>query len=128
MVAPPGFVDATLILQSAVYMLVHRGKVIYIGKAKRAMNRIYAHKAKGKKYSWDIVKAFNFDQVFLMPVHVDRLDEVEREMIQLYKPYYNINLKSAEKARLPDSFFARLNPSLPVTQPPPPAPKFERRV
>lgn len=110
MECPPGFTDASQILRSGVYILVYRGVAIYIGKSKRMLHRLYAHRTKGDKPSWHPVKSFTFDQIFILPVHVDRLDEVEAQMIDLYKPRYNVNLKTARRSGLPDSFFAAFGP------------------
>ena len=109
-------------------MLLTRGVPIYIGKSKRLLHRIYAHRTKGDKPSWHPVRSFTFDEVFILPVHVDRLDEVEREMIDLYKPRFNMNLKTAKRVSLPSTFFARIAPGLSLSEARPPAPKFERRV
>lgn len=95
-----GFAEVSPILGSGVYALVKRGTVIYIGQSKSLYQRIYAHKhnarqaAKGKAIpAWLPAKGFIFDQVFVHPCHVDDLDRVEREMINLYKPKYNESLK-----------------------------------
>lgn len=128
MICPPGFSDASNLLRSGIYILLSRGVPIYIGKSKRMLHRIYAHRNRGDRPSWSPIKAFTFDQVFILPVHVDRLDEVEREMIDLYKPRFNMNLKTAGKVKLPATFLGNLCPALVATQVLPPAPKFERRV
>lgn len=128
MIAPVGFHDISEVLQSGVYMLVKRGVPIYIGQSKRMLHRLYAHRTKGDKPSWHPIKSFVFDQIFILPVHVDKLDQVEREMIERYKPRYNISLKTAAKATLPDNFLHRLVPGLVATRALPPAPKLERRV
>lgn len=128
MECPPGFIDVSQILRSGVYMLLSRGVPIYIGKSKRMLHRLYAHRTKGDKPSWHPIRSFTFDEVFILPVHVDRLDEVERQMVELYKPRFNMNLKTAARVGLPPSFFARLTPGLSYVAALPPAPKFERRV
>lgn len=95
-----GFEDVSVVLQSGVYALVKRGTVIYVGKAKRLEARISAHRqsarraAKGQKIpTWLPIRGFVFDQVFVRPCHVDDLDRLEAEMINLYKPRFNESLK-----------------------------------
>ena len=122
MMAPPGFVDASEILKSGVYMLLSRGVPIYIGKSKRMLQRVAAHRGKGDRPSWSPVRYFQFDQIYIFPVHVDRLDEVEREMVELYKPRFNTNLKTNIRAKLPMNFLAGLTGQMSQSV------KFERRV
>lgn len=105
-----GFDDVSTLLRSGVYALCKRGVVIYVGKAKGLYSRIYTHKhfanrgAKGKAIpDWLPTKGMQFDQVFIRYVHVDDLDRVEAEMINLYKPHYNQNLKNNLKVRLPST-------------------------
>jgi len=94
-----GFIDVSAVLQGGVYALVHRGEIVYIGKAKRMLNRVYAHlniasaKAKRTVPSWLPIKGVYYDAVFIRPCHPDRVDALEREMIDLYRPRHNIQLK-----------------------------------
>src|SRR5438270_14040848 len=95
-----GFTDVSQVLRSGVYILLHRGVVIYIGKSKTMLNRIYTHrsmwgaKARGKVPSWMPVKGILFDEVFIRPCALDVIDQLELEMINLYKPKFNTRLKS----------------------------------
>jgi len=95
-----GFFEVSSILRSGVYVLVHKGVVIYVGKSKGMLSRIYAHKsmwgqkARGKVPDWLPIKGILFDEVFVRPCPVDLLDELELEMINLYKPKFNTRLKS----------------------------------
>lgn len=95
-----GFTEVSLALRSGVYVLVHKGVVIYIGKSKSMLGRIYAHrslwgrKARGQEGPhWLPIKGILFDQIFVCPCPTDRLDEFEAEMIDLYKPKFNTRLK-----------------------------------
>ncbi len=92
-----GFVNVTATLRPGVYALLYAGVVVYIGQASKApVDRIYAHRSlRGRKApAWLPIKGMLFDEVHVMPCPVDRLNEVERALIDLYKPKYNTKLKS----------------------------------
>lgn len=94
-----GFVNVTPVLRSGIYALLYGGIVVYIGQASKApVDRIYAHRSlrSRKAPAWLPIKGMLFDEVHVLPCHVDRLDEVERAMIDLYKPKYNVKLKSPQ--------------------------------
>lgn len=124
-----GFVDVSVVLQSGVYALVKKGVVIYVGKAKRLEARISAHRsvartaARGKTIPhWMPIKGFVFDQIFVRHCHVDDLDRLEHEMINLYKPRYNQSLKNALPVTAPISI---LNGTVVLNRP---RPQIERRI
>src|SRR5438445_279771 len=105
-----GFVDASVVLRPAVYALVRDGVVVYIGQASRAaIARIEAHRSNwGRKRTpaWmpASLRGVLFDQVFVMPVRVEQLDQVEAAMINLYKPRYNIKIKTPEPVAIAHLF------------------------
>ena len=128
-----GFSDVTSLLRSGVYALAKRGVVIYVGKSKSLYSRIYTHKhfgnrvAKGKAIpSWLPVKGIQFDEVHIRSCSLEALDALEREMIDRYRPRYNIAMKNNLAAR----------PAFPLTirgvaltlNESPPRPQVERRV
>src|SRR6266403_897975 len=82
-----GFFEVSQILRSGVYLLCHKGVVIYIGQSKGMLARIAAHrsmwgaKRRGKVPDWLPIKGILFD-------------ELELEMIEIYKPKFNTRLKS----------------------------------
>lgn len=126
-----GFCDASAFLQSGVYALVHRGQVVYIGKAKAMITRVATHRsnARRKTPSWlpDSAKGIVFDEVHIQPCHPDRIDELEYAMINLYKPRCNILLKHNGKSSAP----FQLNiggVALMLNRPPAPTLRVERRV
>lgn len=85
-----GFVDVTAILQSGVYALVLRGEVVYVGQSRVMLARVGNHRtALGRKKLSGRTRGVVFDSVWVMPVHPDRLDEIEYEMIQRYRPRWN---------------------------------------
>ena len=95
-----GFVDVGEILCSGVYALVHRRQVVYVGKSKNMLTRIYSHRhvygdrrGKRKQFpSWYPIKGILFDRVWVRPCPLDQMDSLEREMIARYRPRYNILL------------------------------------
>lgn len=92
-----GFVNVSAVLRSGIYALLYNGVVVYIGKASKApLDRIYAHRSlrARKAPAWLPIKGMLFDEVHVLPCPPDRLDEVERAMVDLYKPKYNVKLKS----------------------------------
>ncbi len=93
-----GFIDVTPILRCGVYALVRDGVVVYVGQSKKMLSRVEAHRSNwGRKStpSWmpASFRGVLFDQVFVMPCRVEDLDRLERAMIDLYSPKYNIKLK-----------------------------------
>ncbi len=93
-----GFIDVSQSLKSGVYALVSQGQVVYVGKSKCMLVRIYSHRnAKSKKGSlpsWFPVKGIAFDEIHIQPCHPDRIDELENQMINRYKPKFNTLLKT----------------------------------
>lgn len=94
-----GFTDATAMLQGGVYALVHRGVVVYIGKSKVMLGRIYTHRsAWGRKSQKAVglkpISGILFDSVWVQPCASDKIDALEYAMINLYKPRYNYQLRN----------------------------------
>lgn len=91
-----GFTEVSEMLGSGVYALAKEGTVVYVGQSKKLITRVSAHRSNwGKKNSVSFqlpasVRGILFDQVFIRPCHVDKLDALEAEMINLYKPRLNI--------------------------------------
>lgn len=93
-----GFVEVSPILRSGVYALVREGAVVYVGQSKNMLSRVSAHRSNwGRKSTpaWmpASIRGMLFDQVFIQPCPVDRLDRLEAEMILRYRPRYNIRIK-----------------------------------
>lgn len=95
-----GFMPVSEILRGGVYALVYRHEVVYVGKSKEMLTRVYSHRQvwrakrrKGGVPSWVKTEGILFDEVHIMPVAPDRIDEVERQMIERYAPKYNTMLK-----------------------------------
>ena len=101
-----GFTDISPLLHCGVYALIKRGVIVYVGKSKSLYARIYTHKhfgnraAKGKAIpSWLPVKGIQFDEVHIRPCSLEVLDALEAEMIDRYRPRYNIAMKNNLAAR-----------------------------
>lgn len=94
-----GFTDISTILQGGVYALCHRGVVVYVGKSKVMLGRIYTHRvAWGKKSTAKVglkpQKGILFDSVWIRPCSLTEIDAIESAMINLYKPRYNDKLRN----------------------------------
>lgn len=94
-----GFVDASAMLQGGVYALVHHGNVVYVGKAKLMLGRVYNHrvawgKKSGKAVRLKPAKGILFDSIWVRPCALADIDDLEYAMINLYKPRYNSMLRN----------------------------------
>lgn len=100
-----GFIDVSQMLQSGIYALGYRGSVVYVGQSKCMLVRVYSHRnarsKKGRLASFYPIRGIVYDEIHIMPVHVDRLDEVEREMINRFKPKYNTQIKNRLPVNVP---------------------------
>ena len=100
-----GFSNASAVLKGGVYVLVHKGEVVYVGKSKRLLNRLAAHMSawaakRKEKMPWTIAKlGIYYDEVHIRPEHPDRIDALEQAMIELYKPRHNIQHKAPGPTR-----------------------------
>lgn len=127
-----GFIEVTPVLRCGVYALVREGVVVYVGQGKRMLARIEAHRSNwGRKSvpAWMPVslRGVLFDQVFVMPCRVEDLDRLERTMIDLYKPKYNIKLKAPTPLTTQPINIIHNGVTIPVNHRPAPPP-FERRI
>jgi hypothetical protein len=68
-----------------------------------------------------------FDQVFVLPCRVEDLDRLERAMIDLYKPRFNVRLKAPTPITTQPLTLHRGGFVVPLNHRPPPV-KFERRI
>lgn len=87
-----GFSDISDCLRGGVYVLLRLGEVVYVGKSKAMLVRIYSHRALARKRApaWIKCRGVVFDQVLVRPCHPDRVDELEQALIRQYSPRYNI--------------------------------------
>lgn len=120
-----GFVDISFVLHCAVYALLQRGTVVYIGQSKKPLTRIYSHvNARGKLEPWKAGSnnrkvGFKFDGIQIRPCMLRELDEIEAKMIAKYLPKYNTKGMPKVPADISlDTLIAELIPCLPTAPEP----------
>lgn len=120
------FHEVTPMLQSGVYALAKDGVVVYVGKAKTMLSRVAAHRSQWGKKSFreSLPRGILFDSIFIRPCHPDRLDALEAEMINLYKPRLNVKLK--RPGLIPGQFNIHIGGQVVTINRPPQT--FERRI
>lgn len=89
-----GFISAGATLGSGVYLLVHKGDVVYVGKSNHLLRRWYEHRSayylsRQKRAQRPQKKAMLFDDIHYQPCGLKELDALERELIAKYRPRYN---------------------------------------
>ncbi len=91
MVSGGGFIDISAALASGVYLLEHRGRVVYVGKAKGMIDMITGHRRLARKpgQPWNPVPGIVFDRALVQPCHPDRVDALLAALIAEYQPIYN---------------------------------------
>ena len=99
------------------------------------LGRVYAHrdlwgkKRKGQKLpEWLPIPGLIYDEVHVQPCLPADLDRIEAQMIDLYRPRYNAQLKrQGLPIRAPMTL--QIGGAVVVLNaPPPPAPRLERRI
>jgi len=96
----PDFINMGELLESGVYMLVYKGSVVYVGKAKKFLTRLAFHLDQKTKpgakraFNTDLGKRYvshiPFDDVWIRPLPIGEMDAVEVAMIKKYEPRYNV--------------------------------------
>jgi len=92
-----GFVNVSAMLRPGVYALIKDGAVVYIGQSVKPLSRVEAHRSlwgRKKAPGWLPIRGILFDEVHVLSCRVEDLDTVERTLIDLYKPKFNIKLKA----------------------------------
>lgn len=122
-----GFADQSNMLRPGIYALCYRGAVVYVGKAKILLTRIYSHRnswgkeRRGQKLPDWLSRAILFDEVHVFPCRIDQLDEREREFIDRYNPRYNRRLRTGNPSFV-------VNGIMLGVKPPPPEPMTRRSL
>lgn len=125
-----GFVEITEVLRCGVYVLMHHDKVVYIGKAKVMLGRLYQHRVRWGTKSRARVsgvippKGILFDRVFIRPCENHLVDDLEASLIAQHRPRYNTQLKPTTVPADLSSIVARL---VAKAQVPDPRPRIARR-
>lgn len=91
-----GFLDVTALRAAGIYALTWRSRVVYVGQARDLAQRLARHRSNmnssRKRYSWEPrSNKMMFDGAHILPCAPNELDRLEREMINRYRPRYNIH-------------------------------------
>ena len=110
-----GFVDVSQVLRAGIYLLCHRGQVVYVGKSKSMYSRIYTHRNQwnnakrgkaGPAWLPNSVKGILFDEVHIQSCMLEECDRLEAAAIARFQPKYNTLLKPSPNfnrhTKLPD--------------------------
>lgn len=84
-----GFEDASAVLSAGVYVLLHQGQAVFVGKAKGpVLMRLYAHRTASAKGlpSWMPVKGFVFDQVLVRRCKPEEAEGLLAQALQTFQP------------------------------------------
>ena len=82
------FTDASEILRAGVYLLLHRGRVVFVGKTTKPMLPIIA--TLRSKDRPKFLQRIDFDQILIRWVHPDVLIPTYHSLIAEYQPKHNI--------------------------------------
>jgi len=96
-----GFMDVTKLIHCGVYALLRKGEVVYVGKSKQPLMRIFRHVSnRGKRLKKKMFGGFSsptyegkgimFDTVWFLPCMLGQMGTLEVRFIKLYMPKYNI--------------------------------------
>lgn len=126
------FQDIDAILGCGVYALFFYRELVYVGKAKRLLHRVYAHRnmwertRQRKKLPtsgpFSAIKPIRFNGVGVQLCKEVDLDRIEQAMITKYRPKYNTNLKPEGRISLEEMGF-----DFKLLLKPPAEPRLERR-
>lgn len=108
----PGFQRLEGILKSGVYALAYHGEVVYIGKSKELVRRLYEHRLaylnfragkRRKVHPFSQAKAVLFDDILIRPCPMEELDAMEQALIAEFQPKINVKHKTPERVTKPIS-------------------------
>lgn len=125
-------VDASAMLGPGVYALCRSGKVLYVGKAKLLVQRIYTHHnamdrfRRGKKPLRG-TKGIVFNELRIFPCKAIDLDLLEQKLIRKFCPRYNERIcpKPGERMTLEQIGFDLTKLGVTLVQA---TPVFRRRI
>lgn len=93
---PSGFCDVSVFLRAAVYVLVWKDEVVYVGQSTKPAARIATHisqKGKQRPATTRKLPAMRFDRIWVKTCALSDLDRIEKELIEKYQPRHNIKRK-----------------------------------
>lgn len=111
--------DISKLLHCGCYALLKKGEVLYVGKSKKPIIRLYTHfsnrgKVLGKNlwggYRGPVAndKGVNFDGVWFWPCMLGQMSIIENHLIRKYMPKYNVQGKPGPVMPIPDDIKALL--------------------
>jgi len=123
-------IDISKLLHCGCYALLKKGEVIYVGKSKKPMVRLYTHfsnrgKVLGQNmwggYSGPTLndRGVSFDGVWFWPCMLGQLGTIEMYLIRKYMPKYNQVGKPGPVLPIPDDIRAILKQMITITGLPP---------
>src|SRR5882762_505609 len=130
--------DLSKLLHCGIYCLLRRGEVVYVGKSKKPLVRLYTHLYnRGKDMGRSLYpgtgdgprqngKGINFDGIWFIPCMLGQLDVVELAMIRKYEPRYNI--RGLPPRPIPEEIKALLQQMVVITSLPPQDDTFQRFI
>ena len=106
-----GFLNISKLMHCGVYALVKKGEVVYVGKSKQPLMRIYTHvKNRGRKMGANIYskddcgpsvngKGISFDSAWFLPCMLGQLWTLEVHFIKMFMPKHNVRHNPEAKPR-----------------------------
>jgi hypothetical protein len=118
-----GFVDCTAILNCAIYALVRKGRVVYVGQSRSAHARISTHcrmrrKRAPREGAKNSIAGIAFDEIWVRQCTLGQLDILEAAMIKKHQPKHN-KIYQPPLPPIPLEELFRLVPTLPTPEAPP---------
>lgn len=131
------YLDVSKLLHCGVYCLLRRKEVVYVGKSKKPIVRLYTHlKNRGKEMGinqWGSYtgpslngRGIQFDGVWFVPCMLGQLDVIEGVLIRKYLPRFNVKGKTEPVIPIPEEIKALLKQMVVIKDLPPQQDHFER--
>lgn len=119
------FLDISKLLHCGVYALLRKGEVVYVGKSKKPLVRLYAHyNAQGKRVprqvgNNNVKQGIVFDGIWFIPCMLGQLDILEVHFIRKYQPKHNVKDKPKVPIAIPEEIKELLKQLVVITNLPP---------
>lgn len=94
----PRLVECDYLLGPGVFILSHRGRITYVGKARRLLAAISIYESRNNNRnvpSWFPIKHIQFDSIQVIPCDVARSHAIAESLISHYDPIHNRQPTSA---------------------------------